>query len=151
MHRLVASCFGLGLLPRHLWGSDVGAGTFGAALGAAAGAVALAADALWVVPIAAAAATASSLWSAAPFAADGEDPGWICMDEAAGTLVALIGLTGWPWLAALAVARIADIAKTLPGVGAAERLPGAAGVTADDLVAGMYGLAIGWLLVAAGL
>jgi phosphatidylglycerophosphatase A len=68
------------------------------------------------------------------------------MDETAGTLVALVGLTGWPWLAALLVARLADIFKVLPGTRAAERLPGALGVTADDVVAGLYGLAAGWAL-----
>jgi hypothetical protein len=46
------------------------------------------------------------------------------------------------------VARLADIFKVLPGVAAAERLPGAVGVTFDDVLAGGYGLAVGWLLVA---
>jgi phosphatidylglycerophosphatase A len=49
-------------------------------------------------------------------------------------------------VAALVVARLADIFKVLPGVRRAERLPGALGVTADDLVAGLYGLGVGWLL-----
>jgi phosphatidylglycerophosphatase A len=150
VRRFVASSFGLGLLPKRLWGSDEGAGTFGAALGALIGVGALALDALWVVPAAAPAAIAASLWAAAPYAQREQDPGWICMDETAGTLVALIGLSGWPWLAALAVARLADIFKVLPGVAAAERLPGSVGVTADDLVAGLYGLAVGWLLAGLG-
>jgi phosphatidylglycerophosphatase A len=42
--------------------------------------------------------------------------------------------------------RAADIWKRLPGVAAAERLPGSLGVTADDLVAGVYALGAGWLL-----
>jgi phosphatidylglycerophosphatase A len=134
-----------------MWGSDAGAGTFGAALGAAIAGAFWALDALWAVPPAAVAAIGASLWSAAPFATEGRDPGWVCMDETAGTLVALIGLTGWPWLAALVVARLADIVKVLPGVREAERLPGAVGVTADDLVAGLYGLAAGWALVGLGL
>lgn len=142
--RVVASSFGLGLIPRRLWGSDAGAGTFGAAL---AWIVALALlDTSWVIlALLALAATAASVWSAAPFSEDHEDPGWICMDETAGTLLALIGLAGWPLLVAAVVARLADIFKVLPGVRAAERLPGAWGVTADDLVAGVYGLAAGWL------
>jgi phosphatidylglycerophosphatase A len=49
-------------------------------------------------------------------------------------------------LAALVVARLADIFKVLPGVHRAEALPGTLGVTADDLVAGLYGLGVGWLL-----
>ena len=34
---MVASSFGLGLIPQRLWGNDEGAGTFGAALAAAIG------------------------------------------------------------------------------------------------------------------
>ncbi len=147
MRRLVASSFGLGLIPRMLWKSDSGAGTFGAGLAAVIGLVLWANDApWWVTLLLAAAATAASLWSAIPFAVGGADPGWVCMDETAGTLLALIGLQGWPWVAALVVARLADIFKVLPGVHRAEALPGALGVTADDLVAGLYGLAAGWLL-----
>jgi phosphatidylglycerophosphatase A len=67
------------------------------------------------------------------------------IDEVAGTLVAVIGLTGWPWLVAVVVARLADIFKVLPGVKQAESLPGAVGITMDDVVAGLYGLAAGWI------
>ncbi len=151
MPRLVASSFGLGFIPRLLWKSDTGAGTFGAALGAGIGAVLLAAGAAWwVTGLVAAAAIAASLWSAAPFAEGGEDPGWICMDETAGTLVAVIGLGGGAWVAAVIVARLFDIFKVAPGVAAAERLPGAIGITADDVVAGLYGLGVGWALVGLG-
>jgi phosphatidylglycerophosphatase A len=144
---LVASSFGLGYLPRALWKSHSGAGTFGAGLAALIGAVLLLTDAPWWVGLMlAAVAIGASLWSAVPFAVDGADPGWVCMDETAGTLLALVGLGGWPWLVALAVARLADIFKVLPGVHRAEALPGALGVTADDLVAGLYGLGVGWLL-----
>jgi phosphatidylglycerophosphatase A len=147
MRRFIAAGFGVGWIPRRLWGSDNGAGTFGAALAALAGLV------LWHLPVwvgvaAAAGAVLLSLWAAAPFATDGQDPGWVVVDEIAGTLCALIGLTAWPWVAALVVARLADIFKVLPGVAAAERLPGAVGVTFDDVLAGGYGLAVGWLLVA---
>jgi phosphatidylglycerophosphatase A len=149
MRRALASCGYLGFVPRRLWGSDSGAGTFGAALAALLGIVVLVTSAPWWVGLAAAAATtAVAVWSAAPFAGEGEDPGWVCIDETAGTLLALVGLSGWPWLAALLVARAADIFKVLPGVAAAERLPGSLGVTADDLVAGAYGLAAGWGLAA---
>ncbi|HSM01379.1 MAG TPA: phosphatidylglycerophosphatase A [Acidimicrobiia bacterium] len=146
MHRLVASCLGLGLVPRSLWGSDSGAGTFGAAFAALVGLGLLWLGAPWWVTLAAALVlTLLSLWAAAPFTVDGDDPGWVCIDEAAGTMVALVGLGGIPWVAALVVARLADIFKILPGVRAAEdRLPGAIGVTADDLVAGLYGSAVGW-------
>jgi phosphatidylglycerophosphatase A len=142
MRRFVASSFGLGLIPRKLWGSDNGAGTFGAALGAAIGLPLMDRPMLGVA--AAVAATALSLWAAAPFASG--DPGWVAIDEVSGTLVALVGLSGFPWLVALVIARVVDITKALPGTRAAERLPGALGVTADDVLAGLYGLAVGWLL-----
>lgn len=143
MRRLVASSFGLGFIPRRLWGHDGGAGTFGAALAVA---VTAFRPPVWLVLVLAAVSTAASLWSAAPFAAGGEDPGWVCMDETAGTFVAVIGLAGWPWLGAIAVFRLVDITKRAPGMRAAEALGGSLGVTADDLVAGAYALAAGWLL-----
>ncbi len=145
MRRFVAAGFGLGFLPRRLWGSDTGAGTFGAALAAAIGLPLLLAP-WWAGLIASLAALSLSLWAAAPFNRGHEDPGWVCIDEVAGTLVALIGLSGWPWLAALVVARLADIYKMLPGVYRAEALREGIGITADDVVAGLYGLALGWAL-----
>lgn len=145
MHRFIASGLYLGLIPRRLWGSDNGAGTFGAAL-AVLISLLLWPSPWWVAAFAFIAAFALSLWSARPFAGDHADPGWIVIDEVAGTLVAVIGLTGWPWLVAVVVARLADIFKVLPGVKQAESLPGAAGITMDDVVAGLYGLAAGWLV-----
>jgi phosphatidylglycerophosphatase A len=151
MHRLVASSFGLGLIPRRLWKSDSGAGTFGAALAVALGVALLAVDAPWYLTAGlAVVATIASIWSAQPFASD-SDPGWICMDETAGTLVAMIGLGGIPWAVAVVVARLADIFKVLPGVVQADRRHGAIAVTLDDIIAGGYGLAVGWLLTAFGL
>lgn len=150
MRRLLASSLGLGLIPRRLWGTDAGAGTFGAALGAALGGGLLLIEAAWCVgALLAAALLVLSVWAARPFAAGHADPGWVSIDETAGTLVALIGLGGLPWIVALVVARLADIFKVLPGVRSAERLPGAWGVTADDLMAGLYGLAVGWALTMA--
>ncbi len=146
MRRFVASGFYLGLIPQRLWGSDNGAGTFGAAL-AAGISLLLWNSPWWAGAIAFAVALGLSLWSAAPFSNNHEDPGWIVIDEIAGTLLALIALTGWPWLLALVVARAADIFKVLPGVKQAEALPGALGVTMDDVIAGGYGLAAGWILV----
>jgi phosphatidylglycerophosphatase A len=145
MRRFVAAGFGVGFIPRKLWNGDNGAGTFGAALAALIG------WALWTAPwwvdlMVAVAAILLSLWAAAPFAEDHADPNWVVIDEVAGTLVALIGLQGLGWLAALIVARLGDIFKVLPGVPQAERLPGAVGITADDVVAGLYGLAVGWIV-----
>ena len=145
MHRFVASGFGVGLIPSRLWGSDNGAGTFGAALAAIP--AFFWRDESWVLHAAVFILfLALSLWSSRPFAHDHADPGWIVVDEMAGTFVAVIGLGGIPWLVAVVVARLADIFKVLPGVPQAERLPGAVGITMDDVVAGIYGLAAGWAL-----
>ena len=144
MHRFIASGFFVGLIPSRLWRSDNGAGTFGAALAA------IVAYLTWHNPWWSHVAVFGlvlvlSLWSAKPFAGDHADPGWVVIDEMAGTFVAVIGLSGWPWVIAVVVARLADIFKVLPGVPQAERLPGALGVTMDDVVAGIYGLGAGWL------
>ncbi len=145
MRRFVAAGFGVGLIPSRVWGSDNGAGTFGAAL-AALLALAWWHRPWWVHVVVFVVFLALSLWSAVPFAEDHADPGWVVIDEMAGTFVAVIGLAGWPWLVAVVVARLADIFKVLPGVSRAERLPGAVGVTLDDVVAGLYGLAAGWIV-----
>jgi phosphatidylglycerophosphatase A len=144
MHRFVASGFFVGLIPAKLWGSDHGAGTFGAALAALLSVVWWDA-AWWVHGLVFLGFLALSLWSSAPFSTDHADPGWIVIDEMAGTFIAVIGLGGIPWLVAVVVARLADIFKVLPGVPQAERLPGAVGVTLDDVVAGVYGLGAGWI------
>ncbi len=84
MHRFVASGFYAGLIPQRLWGSDNGAGTFGAAV-AVVISLLLWRYPWWVGAVAFVIAFALSLWSAAPFADDHADPGWIVMDEVAGT------------------------------------------------------------------
>ena len=100
----------------------------------------------WVDLLVALIAIALSLWASAPFATDHADPNWVVIDEIAGTLVAFIGLQGLGWVVALVVARLGDIFKVLPGVPQAERLPGAIGITGDDVVAGLYGLVTGWIV-----
>lgn len=76
------------------------------------------------------------------------DPGRIVIDEAAGMLLAMYGVAslGWEILAALAFFRYFDIIKPL-GINALQRLPGAWGVVADDLLAGLYAL-LAWRLLA---
>ena len=67
-----------------------------------------------------------------------KDPGWIVIDEWAGLFVALIGVNPasvWMVLSAFCFFRLFDVVKPGP-VAWAERLPGAAGIMADDLVAG---------------
>jgi phosphatidylglycerophosphatase A len=85
-----------------------------------------------------------------PLFADHGDAGWIVVDEAAGVFVAVLGVTFTPAaLVAFVVFRLADIFKNwFPGVSAAERLPGPTGIMSDDLVAGIYGLVAGQVVLA---
>ena len=150
MHRVVASWFGTGLILGRIRGEDVGSGTVGAIFALP---IAVLIGEWWGWQgqlLAALVVTAAALWSIRPFVGPEGDAGWIVVDEAAGAFVAVIGLPFWPYaLIAWIVFRAADIFKTAaPGVARAEDLPGAVGVTADDLVAGLYGLAVGHGLLA---
>ena len=143
MHRMIASWFGSGLILGKMRGDHSGSGTIGSAV--ALGMTLLIAPFGWQwQALAAIVATGLALWSARPFAADGADPGWIVADEAAGMFLASIGLGTPAVFVAFVVFRIADATKKFPGVAAAERLHGAVGITADDLVAGLWALAVGW-------
>jgi len=68
-----------------------------------------------------------------------EDPGWIVVDEAAGMLIALAGLTAeasiWGVLIAFGLFRIFDIFKPWP-ISWADQQSGTFGVMLDDIVAG---------------
>ena len=68
-----------------------------------------------------------------------QDPGWIVVDEAAGMLIALAGLSMtasiWGMLIAFGLFRIFDIFKPWP-ISWADRQKGAFGVMLDDVVAG---------------
>jgi phosphatidylglycerophosphatase A len=146
--RIIASFLGTGLLLGRARGSDAGSGTVGA-LVAAAIALWIGTVAGWVwVLVGSVLLTAAGLWAAGRVAAG--DAGWIVIDEAAGAFVSLIGITQLPAaVAAFVVFRLADIFKSAaPGVRAAEGLPGAAGIMMDDLVAAVYGLAVGHLIQA---
>ena len=72
------------------------------------------------------------------------DPQFVVIDEWAGLLIPLsFSSLESPatWLAAFALFRLFDIWKPGP-VRAAERLPGASGVMADDVVAGILAAAV---------
>lgn len=147
---MVASCLGAGLILGRIRGSHLGSGTVGALVALP---IALLVGVVlgWPGQLAAAAAMVGiSVWAARPFVGPEGDAGWICIDEAAGAFIAVIGLSLWPGaIVAWFVFRAADIFKHFaPGVSQAEDLPGAVGVTADDVVAGLYGLAIGHLIQA---
>jgi phosphatidylglycerophosphatase A len=68
-----------------------------------------------------------------------QDPGWIVVDEAAGMLLALAGLSAaagiWGVLIAFGLFRVFDILKPWP-VSWADQQKGAFGVMLDDIVAG---------------
>ncbi len=82
-----------------------------------------------------------------------EDPGWIVIDEVCGMWMALAlvsseSVVEHPWLllVAFALFRFFDILKPL-GIHRLERLPGAWGVMADDLLGGVYSGIILFLIV----
>lgn len=150
MHRVVASWFGSGLILHRLRGSHRGSGTVGALF---AWPVSLGISFYfgWQVHLVATAVViVLSLWATRKLVETEGDAGWIVIDEAAGVFLATIGLGFFPGgVAAFVVFRAADVFKrAFPGVAQAERLPGAVGITADDLVAGAYGLAAGHLVQA---
>ena len=68
-----------------------------------------------------------------------QDPGWIVVDEAAGMLLALAGLSLdasiWGVLLAFGLFRVFDIFKPWP-ISWADQQKGAFGVMLDDIVAG---------------
>ena len=141
VQRLIASWFGTGLILRRLRGSDAGSGTLASVVTFV---LALLVHGWLADVLLASAVTGLSLWSVRPFAE--EDPGWVVIDEAAGVLWATVGLGGWAAVVALVVFRIGDITKRFPGVAAFDRTHSAVGVTFDDVLAGLYALAAGWLV-----
>jgi phosphatidylglycerophosphatase A len=82
-----------------------------------------------------------------------EDPGFVVIDEAAGTWIALLAVClpwhGWAFspgatlpaaLVALLLFRVFDIFKPWP-VSALDRMHGGAGIMLDDVAAGLYAFA----------
>jgi phosphatidylglycerophosphatase A len=131
---LLATWFGSGLV-------RVAPGTCGsiAALPFAAGLALLGGP--WLLGLSALAAFAVGLWASGRYAgaAGQHDPAAVVIDEVAGQWLALAPLPLDPglYLLAFLAFRLLDIAKPWP-IGWVERaLPGAWGIMADDLVAGM--------------
>ena len=135
--RLVASGLGTGRVP-------VSPGTAGSLLAIVLG-IPLLAGPGWLLPLAVVASVLAGFWSIRACGIHG-DPGWVVIDEVAGQWLAMIGLTH-PSAAGLSAAfllfRLLDIAKPGP-IAWAERLPGASGVMADDLLAGALSAALLW-------
>jgi phosphatidylglycerophosphatase A len=76
----------------------------------------------------------------------GKDPGAIVIDEVAGMTLAalLVPPTPSALLAAFVLFRLFDVLKPFPA-NVSQRLRGGLGVMVDDLVAGLYALALGVL------
>jgi len=88
------------------------------------------------------AATAPSMWAAGVTAQaiNQKDPGVVVVDEVVGQWLALAGarpLNVKSWIGAFILFRFFDIWKPAP-VRHLEKLPGGAGIVADDLMAGFY-------------
>jgi phosphatidylglycerophosphatase A len=137
--RLIASGFGCGFVP-------IAPGTIGSAIAVLSGALLMQLPP-YVLPVAVLIATIGGLWAVHAANAEG-DPGWVVIDEFAGQWLALFGLaraspTGL--LAAFLIFRLLDIAKPGP-IGWADRQDGAAGVMADDVIAGTISACILWAI-----
>jgi phosphatidylglycerophosphatase A len=76
-----------------------------------------------------------------------EDPGHVVIDEVAGQLIALIAIPAdWRHAAlSLLLFRLFDIFKP-PPIRQFERLPAGTGIMLDDVVAGLFALAVAHLL-----
>ncbi|HUT28930.1 MAG TPA: phosphatidylglycerophosphatase A [Sedimentisphaerales bacterium] len=153
MKRVLASCFGLGRLPiaPGTWGSLPVALAFGLMchFGASKASAAIVMAALVVVGC----VICITCGPAAIAATRKEDPGEVVADEFAGQaltfLVGGLGAAVCSWGGAAAgfiLFRLFDIVKPWP-ICRFEKLPGAWGVLADDLMAGIYA-GIGLLILA---
>jgi phosphatidylglycerophosphatase A len=139
LSRLIASGGGCGFAP-------VAPGTVASAATLVPGALLLhVAPAL--VPAAALVVALAGLWAVRAAQVAG-DPGWVVIDEIAGQLVALCGVAHASvggLLAALLIFRLLDVTKPGP-IGWADRQSGAAGIMADDLIAGAIAAGILWAI-----
>lgn len=115
---------------------------------------------LWLVPFSRAglvlflvAVIVVGTWAAhvAERSLGGKDPGAIVIDEVAGMTLSVVAfpLTPGVLLAGFVLFRIFDVVKPPPAHGS-QRLTGGVGVMIDDLIAGLYALALlaasRWLL-----
>jgi phosphatidylglycerophosphatase A len=137
--RLIASGCGCGFVP-------FAPGTTGSAIALLSGALLMQLPP-YALPVAVLIATLGGLWALRAANVEG-DPGWVVIDEFAGQWLALFGLarvsvTGL--LAAFVIFRVLDIAKPGP-IGWADRQDGAAGVMADDVIAGAITGCILWAI-----
>jgi phosphatidylglycerophosphatase A len=139
--RLVARCIAAGF--------GTGFAPFAAGTVASGVATLMGAALLWWSPVAlslaAVVAAFGGVWAVRVAQVEG-DPGWVTIDEFAGQWVTLLGLaavTPRGLLAAFVLFRFLDVTKLGP-VGWADRQHGAAGIMADDLIAGALAAGILW-------
>jgi phosphatidylglycerophosphatase A len=137
--RLIASGCGCGYAP-------VAAGTVASAIAVPIGAALMLASPM-LLATAALLAAIGGVWAIHAARIEG-DPGWVVIDEFAGQWLALCGLaqvslTGL--LAAFLIFRLLDVTKPGP-IGWADRQGGAAGIMADDLIAGAITAGIIWAI-----
>ena len=143
---LLATWFGSGWLPwvPGTWGS-LAALPFGYAIWAAAGPLGLA--------VGAAAAAAVGWWASESYVrrSGRKDPSEVVIDEVAGQWLTLLPAAGDPVaiLAAFLIFRVLDIVKPFPANWCDRHLAGGLGVMLDDVVAGLYGAALLWLVLLA--
>lgn len=139
------------MTPARFIASGCGSGFVPIAPGTAASAIALLLGAAMLhvspmlLPIATLIAALAGLWAIRVAHVDG-DPGWVVIDEFAGQWLALCGLARASLsglLAAFFIFRLLDVAKPGP-IGWADRQTGAAGIMADDLIAGAIAACILW-------
>ena len=130
----LATALGLGYAP-------VAPGTFGSLGGLLLVWAAWRVGGPWLVPLVAIGVLALGLWAAGVSGPrfSGGDPGAVVIDEVAGQMVALLFLVPSPGLliAGFLLFRLFDIWKPYP-IRRLEKLPGASGIMADDLLAGAY-------------
>jgi phosphatidylglycerophosphatase A len=135
---LVATWFGTGLLPKM-------PGTWGALATLPVAWVLAERFGPWAVAAAGILAAALGLWACKVYLAKSpiKDPGEIVIDEVAGQFIAAApaGLDPVAFALSFVLFRIFDVMKPWP-CRALERLPGGAGVIADDIAAGLYAAAI---------
>jgi phosphatidylglycerophosphatase A len=139
--RIIASAGGIGFFP---WAP----GTAGSAVALIVGAVILRYAGHGVLALAAVLAAVAGLWAIRACRTT-DDPGWVVIDEVAGQWITLLGLGHLTWAgaaAAFALFRLLDITKPGP-IGWADRQNSAFGIMADDVIAGVAGAVILWVLL----
>ncbi len=141
----IATWFGCGFWPK-------GPGTAGS-LGAVLPAVLLASYAgwpPWAFAVLAVVATPLGMWASDVVARESgrKDPQIVVVDEVLGQWLTLGGAVRLNWkslLIALALFRFFDILKP-PPIRLIERVPGGAGIVLDDMMAGVYGALVLFVL-----